>query len=176
MAHETLDITRLDALAAQMALPGLTRLLCETVDDGASIGFWAPLAAAEAEAYWRDVIADVDAGRRILLVARQGQAVMGSIQLEPAHKRNGAHRAEVQKLMVAPAARRQGIGRLLLSAIEDEARLAGRTLLTLDTERGSAAEQLYTQHGYVRVGVIPNYTVEADGSHLDTVIYYHHLT
>ncbi|HUY78611.1 MAG TPA: GNAT family N-acetyltransferase [Ktedonobacterales bacterium] len=176
MAHHALDITRLDAVEAQALLPGLIHLLRETVESGASIGFWSPLAEATAAEYWRDVIADVDADRRVLLVARQGQAIVGSVQLEPAHKRNGAHRAEVQKLMVTLAARRQGIGRTLLDAIEDEARLDGRTLLVLDTQRGSPAEALYAQHGYTRVGVIPGYTVEADGSHDDTVIFYRQLS
>ncbi len=175
MTQHPLDIARVDATAAQVLLPELIHLLRETVDDGASIGFWSPLTEAEAEHYWREVIADLDAGRRILLVARLGQAVVGSGQLEPAHKRNGAHRAEVQKLMVTPAARRRGIGRTLLSALEDEARLAGRTLLVLDTRRGDPSEQLYTQQGYIRVGVIPRYTIEPDGSHADTVIYYHQL-
>lgn len=172
----SLDISRLGAIEARALLSDMIRLLSETVDSGASIGFWPPLAAAEAEHYWRGVFADVDAGRRILLIARQGQAVIGSVQLEPAHKRNGAHRAEVQKLMVALAARRQGVGRALLGAIEDEARLAGRMLLVLDTIRGGAAETLYTQYGYTRVGVIPGYTVEADGSHDDTVVFYRQLT
>ena len=171
-----LEIMRLDDTHAQALLPDLVQLLRETVDAGASIGFWPPLAEAEAVDYWRTVIAEVADNQRILLVARQGQALVGSAQLEPAHKRNGAHRAEVQKLMVTPAARRQGIGRTLLAAIEDEARLAGRTLLVLDTRRGDSAALLYAQQGYRQVGAIPDYVIEVDGSYSDTIVFYKRLT
>jgi len=42
-------------------------------------------------------------------------------------------------------------------APEDVARAERRTLLTLDTWTGSAAEGLYRSLGYVVVGVIPRY-------------------
>jgi len=41
--------------------------------------------------------------------------------------------------------------------LEAVAQSEGRTLLTLDTWTGSAAEQLYRSLGYVTVGVIPRY-------------------
>lgn len=171
----SLDIARLDATQAQTLLPDLVHLLCATVGAGASIGFWPPLDEAEAARYWDGMIAEVEAGSRVLLVARQGQAVVGSIQLALARWPNARHRAEVQKLMVTPAARRQGIGRVLLGAIEDEARLVGRTLLVLDTRLGDAAETLYLKDGYTRLGEIPNYVSEVDGSQSATVVFHKQL-
>ena len=172
----SLDIARLDGAQAQTLLPDLIRLLCATVDAGASIGFWPPLEEAEAARYWDGMLAEVATGSRVLLVARQGQAVVGSIQLALARWPNARHRAEVQKLMVTPAARRQGIGQTLLGAIEDEARLAARTLLVLDTRLGDPAETLYAQHGYTRLGEIPNYVIEVDGSQNATVVFYKQLS
>ena len=61
------------------------------------------------------------------------------------------------KLLVHPTARRRGIARGLMLALEDVAREEGRTLLTLDTWTGSHAETLYRSLGYVTVGVIPRY-------------------
>ncbi len=171
----SLDIARLDASQAQTLLPDFIRLLCATVDAGASIGFWPPLAEDEAARYWDGMFAEVAAGSRVLLVARQGPAMVGSIPLALARWPNARHRAEVQKLMATPAARRQGSGRVLLGAIEDEARLVGRTLLVLDTRLGDAAETLYLQHGYARLGEIPNYVSEVDGSQSATVVFYRQL-
>jgi len=57
--------------------------------------------------------------------------------------------------------------------IEDQAREAGRTLLTLDTVTGAAAEPLYLSIGYTKVGVIPGYALRPDSAELDstTVMY-----
>ena len=70
---------------------------------------------------------------------------------------NQRHRAEVVKLLVHPDARRQGIARQLMIALETVARTEGRTLLTLDTWTGGYAESLYRSLGYVVVGVIPRF-------------------
>ena len=56
-----------------------------------------------------------------------------------------------------PDARRQGIARALMVAVEPLARSGGKTLLTLDTWTGGHAEVLYRSLGYVTVGVIPRY-------------------
>ena len=50
----------------------LISLLTQCVAGGASIGFLAPLARAEAEAYWAKVESDVRSGGKVLLVAREG--------------------------------------------------------------------------------------------------------
>lgn len=56
-----------------------------------------------------------------------------------------------------PDARRRGVARALMVALEPVALGEGRTLLTLDTWTGSAAEMLYRALGYVPAGVIPRY-------------------
>ena len=63
-----------------------------------------------------------------------------------------------------------------MEAIEQRARTSGFTLLTLDTKRGDAAEALYTNAGWTRVGVIPNYALNPDGTSCDTVVFYKQLT
>jgi ribosomal protein S18 acetylase RimI-like enzyme len=59
-------------------------------------------------------------------------------------------------------ARRRGLGTSLLRAAENEAQRIGRTLLTLDTETGSAAERLYTRLGWTKYREIPAYAMKAD--------------
>ena len=67
-------------------------------------------------------------------------------------------------MLVRGRARRQGLGAALLRAAEDEARRIGRTLLTLDTEAGSAGERLYTRLGWTKFGDVPGYAATADNS------------
>ena len=171
----TWAIERVEVAEAEATLPDLVRLLQDAVGSGASLGFWRPLGDSEAERYWRNVFADLREGRRILLIARQAGAVVGSVQLELVGKPNGRERAEVQKLMTLLTARRQGIGRALLTAIEGEALALGRTLLVLDTRTGDAAEMLYRRHGYTEVGCIPGFVVEPDGTRNATTIFYRRL-
>jgi ribosomal-protein-alanine N-acetyltransferase len=70
---------------------------------------------------------------------------------------------EVHVLNVATtaAARRRGVGRALMAASEDEGRLRGARLSTLEVRRSNApAIALYLALGYRQVGVRPNYYAE----------------
>jgi len=145
-------------------------LLQDAVDSGASVGFVPPLDDDAARRYWAGVRAAIGGGNRILLAAVEEGAVLGSVQLDLAAMPNAGHRAEVMKLMVHRAARRRGIGRALMRALEDAARRAGRRLIVLDTRPGDSAEQLYAALGYARGGVIPRYALSAAGT-LDATVY-----
>jgi ribosomal protein S18 acetylase RimI-like enzyme len=173
-------IEELDA-ADERAAPGhdidcLAEILRAVVYDGAGVSFVVPFSLEDARRFWVEkVLPGVRAGTRRLLVARDletsaeggtgrreaettgGERIVGTVQIDLATPPNQAHRAEVLKLLVDPAARRRGIARALMLAIEDVARSEGRTLLTLDTWTGSHAERLYRSLEYVTVGVIPRY-------------------
>lgn len=153
----------------------LIALLTACVDGGASIGFLAPLARAEAEAYWDRIIADLRGGHRVLLVVREagGRRIVGSAQLAGEARANGRHRGEVQKVMVLPAARRQGIASRLMEAVETHARSRGLTLLFLDTSDGRAgARAFYEALHYAYVGGIPGYALDPHGKPERNAIYY----
>ncbi len=170
-------IERLDGDTLAAVLPELVWLLRDAVEHGASVSFVRPLPAEGAERFWSDVAAGVAAGRRIVLGARRDGALVGTVQLELAAVANGAHRAEVQKLLVHSTARRRGVASALMAAIEDVARTAGRTLLVLDTLRGDAAEPLYRALGWTEVGVIPDFAILSDAprTYGDTIVFYKRL-
>lgn len=151
---------------------GLTELLRDAVDGGASVGFLPPLAPAQATEYWEGVIADLGRSGRALLVAREGGRLLGTVQLELSGKPNASHRAEAQKLLVHSAARRRGLGAALMAAIEDLARRRGRLLLVLDTLAGDDGERLYRRIGYQEAGRIPGYARGADGALHTTVLFF----
>lgn len=157
-------------------LEALIELLRDSVDSGASIGFLPPLPRPLSETYWRECFDDVAHGTRVVLVALDGERVIGSGQLALMTKPNSPHRAEVQKVLVHRDARRRGLGRALMERLETEALARGRTLLVLDTRRGDDAERLYTAMGWSRVGVIPRYVINGDGAFDDTVVFYKELT
>lgn len=145
----------------------LARLLVATVDDGASVGFLPPLSLGEAAAYWAGIPDD----HTILLVAERDGRIVGTVQGQLAPKANGHHRAEIARLLVDPAERRQGIGRQLMLAVEAELRAAGRWLVVLDTREGDPSNFLYHSLGYTIVGRIPDYALSASGEYHATNFY-----
>ncbi|MEI7554536.1 GNAT family N-acetyltransferase [Candidatus Chlorohelix sp.] len=165
-------IENIDIATALKVLPELIELLRDSVDSGASIGFWSPLQYETAFGYWQDIIKELEKGYRSLLVGYSHGKVVASAQLSFISKQNGSHRVELQKLMVHTKYRGLGYGRDILTASEAEAKTRECRLLFLDTRKGDAAEQLYIKQGYTCAGVIPQYIVEADGTFTDTVIYY----
>jgi GNAT superfamily N-acetyltransferase len=167
-----MDIQRLTSGNVTPALPKLAALLQNAVESGASIGFLTPFSHEDAMAYWQEVVPALQGTQRILLIAREGRDIAGTVQLDLAGRPNGSHRAEVAKLMVHTTHRGRGIAKALMNAIEHEARLAGRTTLILDTREGDPSEQLYLKLGYSRAGTIPEYARSSDGSLHTTVFMY----
>ena len=168
-------IRTLDAAEAQARAADLAAILEDCVEGNASVSFMAPLARATALAFWRKVADGVAAGGRILLVAEDGRGRwLGTVQLVLDLPENQPHRADLAKMLVIRDARRQGVGAALMQAAEAAARTAGRTLLVLDTA-SAEAERLYARAGWQRVGVIPDYALNPDGSFCDTVLYYRKL-
>jgi acetyltransferase len=151
-------------------LTSFIALLQDAVESGASVGFVPPLDHGDARAYWSGVKSALAGGNRILLAAIEHGDVLGSVQLDLPVMPNASHRAEVMKLMVHRTARRRGIGKALMLALEESARRSNRGLLVLDTRVGDAAEQLYVTLGYERAGVIPRYALSAAGT-LDATVY-----
>lgn len=160
------------ALAAREELAALLRACVEA---GASVSFMLPFSQAEAAAFWDGVIAAMRAGHRRLLVAREapGGPLRGTVHLALAQIPNQPHRAEVNKLLVHPAARRQGLARALMRAVEPLARQAGRSLLVLDTRQGDAAEPLYRALGYTCFGVVPGYALPPGGGAAEAAAFYY---
>jgi len=153
----------------------LAAILTEAVAEGAGLGFLAPVAPAEARAFVEDCARDVDAGARVVLVARLDGAVVGSAQLALCLRPNGTHRAECQKAMVATRARRHGVGRALMRAVSDAARAERRTLLYLDTFADQHARRFYEACGWTHAGDIPDFARTNDGALGATSFYYKRL-
>ncbi|WP_461196495.1 GNAT family N-acetyltransferase [Acinetobacter pittii] len=153
----------------------LLLLLEDSVNNGASLGFLAPVEKNEVLNYWREVNNKLAQGNSRLWIAIQEGKILGSVQLSLVSKKNGVHRAEVEKLMVLTTARKQGIATLLLNELENFSREKGLRLLVLDTREGDVSELLYSKIGFVRVGVIPTFALSSTGNYDGTAIYYKRL-
>jgi acetyltransferase len=173
MAAVSLSIEPLTAAGMDTERAALVGLLLDAVESGASIGFLPPLGDDEARSYWATVSMGLREGSRVVLAARDGElGLVGSAQLELGMRANATHRAEVTKVMVHRRARRRGVGRALMLALEAHARRLGRTTLILDTRQGDPSEVLYRAVGWTFAGAIPRYARSATGTLDATALYY----
>jgi len=167
-------IIELDGPAMEQRREGLAHILADSVAAGASISFILPFSYADAHLFWsRSVQPEVEAGNRVVFGALDEDQLLGTVQLITAMPANQSHRGEIAKLIVAPQARRLGIGRSLMSHALEYARLIGKSLVTLDTRTGDVAEPLYASLGFQVAGIIPDFAWDHDGKarHPTTYMY-----
>jgi len=165
---ETAVIERLALPADERDVRELAQLLVDAVDAGAAVSFLAPLSLERAEAWWRAALAS--SPPPLVLVARQGREIVGTVQLRPAWAPNQPHRGDVAKLIVHRKCRRSGLGERLMRALDELAAGAGLTLLTLDAKAGGDGERLYRRRGWTCAGTIPDYALDTDGKTLHATV------
>src|SRR5882724_2189399 len=156
-------------------IEGLSDVLIDCVEGGASVSFMLPMTRAKADAFWRSMSANVARGERVVLAAEDAAgAIVGTVQVILAQPENQPHRGDLAKMLVHRRARRRGIGAALLAAAERSALSAGKTLLVLDTASDDA-ERLYARQGWQRCGEIPNYALLPDGTPCATTYFFKSL-
>ena len=165
-------ITSLSRDEALAAVPQLGEVLIDCVDRGASVSFLPPLERERAAAFWESVANSIATEGTILLVARVGDRIAGTVQVQPAASPNQPHRADIAKILVHSDFRRRGLGAALMQAAEAHAVAAGKTLLVLDTQTGGDAERLYGRLEWQRVGEIPDFALLPDGTACATTFFY----
>ena len=160
---------------AEREIEGLSDVLIDCVEGGASVSFMLPMSRAKADAFWRSTAASVARGERVVLAAEDAAGtIVGTAQVILAQPENQPHRGDLAKMLVHRRARRRGVGAALLVAAERSALSAGKTLLVLDTASDDA-ERLYVRQGWQRCGEIPNYALWPDGRPCATTFFYKFL-
>jgi len=164
-------IRRLDAIG-ERDIQALCDVWIDCVEGGDSIGFMLPMTHEKAERFWRSAVASAQRGERVILVAEDAAGtIVGTVSAIWAEAENQPHRADIAKMQVHRRARRRGVGKLLLEAVERVAFEAGRTALVLDTASADA-ERLYARSGWQLCGVIPRYALMPDGAYCKTTVFY----
>jgi GNAT superfamily N-acetyltransferase len=168
---EAVRIRSLPAIG-ERELRGLSDVLIDCVEGGASVSFMLPMSRSKADTFWRRVADSAARGELVVLAAEDGQGkIVGTVQVIWAQPENQPHRGDLAKMLVHRRARRRGIGAALLAAAERAALDAGRTLLVLDTASDDA-ERLYERQGWQRCGRIPGYALMPDGAPCATTIFF----
>jgi GNAT superfamily N-acetyltransferase len=171
---DPIRIRLLDTIG-ERELAGLSDVLIDCVEGGASVSFMLPMTRAKADAFWRGASAAAARGERLVFAAEDAAGtIVGTVQIILAQPENQPHRADLAKMLVHRRARRRGLGAALLTAAEEGARRAGKTLLVLDTASDDA-ERLYARYGWQRCGEIPSYALWPDGRPCATTFFFKFL-
>lgn len=153
-------------------LTDLIELLTDAVDSGAPIGFLPPLSESEAKAYWLSVNDELNMNARQVLLVREDEKIVGSVQISMSPKANALHRCDVEKLMVHTQAREHGLGGILMQGVERVAAAMQRQLLVLEVKSDEVAFDMYVKLGYTPFGEVPNYTRSANGTLHNSTFFY----
>lgn len=165
-----MELLKLEKLGAYA--DGLMNLLCDCVDTGASVGFLPPMSELEARFYWTSVQEAVDANANLMLIVKDDDIILGSVQVSFSSKANALHRCEIEKLMVLSSARGTGVATMLMQGAETVAAAWQKQLITLDARTDDAAYHFYQKMGYIEAGVVPNFVKSASGNLENTSIFY----
>lgn len=164
-------IRRLQVIG-ERELRGLSEVLIDCVEGGASVSFMLPMTRQKAHAFWSKAAEGVARGERMVFAAEDGSGdIVGTVQVLLEQPENQPHRADISKMLVHRRARRHGVGAALLTAAEAGASSAGKTVLVLDTASDDA-ERLYRRQGWQYCGKIPNYALMPDGAFCATHVFY----
>lgn len=157
-------------------IQGLSDVLIDCVEGGASVSFMWPMTRAKAEAFWQKTADSLARGERLVLAAEDASGViLGTVQVVLEQPENQPHRGDLSKMLVHRQARRRGVGAALLVAAEQSALNAGKTLLVLDTANPDA-ERLYARYGWQACGVVPDFALYPDGRPCATTFFFKFLT
>lgn len=160
-----MEIIELDAAGVERHGDELAQLLLDAHDANMALGLAAPLTRDAAAGAWRTL-------NGVLLAAIEDGGVVGAVNLAPSSTPNGRHRAELQKLAVRADRRGGGIGAALLVAAVETARELGLRLLWLTTHADTRSDSFYVKRGWVRSGVIPEWSQTPDGRYAANAFFY----
>jgi GNAT superfamily N-acetyltransferase len=166
-----IQIRRLQVIGDR-EIQGLSEVLIDCVEGGASVSFMLPMTREKARAFWSKAAESVARGERMVFAAEDSSgAILGTVQVITDQPENQPHRADIAKMLVHRRARRLGLGAALLTAAEEAALSAGKTVLVLDTASDDA-ERLYRRQGWQYCGRIPDYALMPDGAFCATHIFF----
>lgn len=173
------DQSQLEIIDSALALSeadiqALVKLLRDSIDGGNSIGFLQSSSDGDLLEFWQSEISKLN-GDSFIVVARVEGLIAGCIIITREMRANGRHRGEFRKLMVHSAYQRRGIGSALERKGCDEAKRRGVSLLYLDSATGFLVESVYQAWGWTRVGSIPDYAANPDGTLVATTYFYKQL-
>lgn len=155
-ASASVEVIRAPESVSAQLQEQLAACWAETANTGGAVGFpWPPVTPDDVREAVADLVAQVNADRTILIVARDPDGLAGWVSLDRNDAPLVAHWATVRRLQTHPRARGRGIGSLLMRELARIARADGLQQLHLAVRGGMGLEDFYRRLGWHVVGAWP---------------------
>jgi ribosomal protein S18 acetylase RimI-like enzyme len=157
-AHVASDVRLrwVDHIDQRMA-DGILCLMNRVLARETTIGFPGPLDPPAGNILLSQLDADVAAGRRHVLIAEQGDLVVGQVIISPHHLPNCKHLVELSRGIIDPAYRGAGLALNAFQEIASKCEEIGGEVIYLDVRAGTLAAELWKSFGFVPFGQLPDY-------------------
>lgn len=142
---------------------------------GGAVGFGHDVERSEVDAAAERIADDIVAGSTLLLAARQGGRLVGTVRLEPGTDPVVRHRAMLKLLMVDPDLQRAGLGRRLVEACLAAGSAVGLEQVYLSARGKTGLEEYYPRLGWREVGRFPGGVRVSPGDDRDEIWYLYDL-
>lgn len=146
-------VDRVDQRMAERILCLMNRVL----ERETTIGFPGPLDSPAGNLLLSQLDADVAAGRRHVLIAEQGDLVVGQVIISPHHLPNCKHLVELSRGIIDPAYRGAGLAFNAFREIASKCEEIGGEVIYLDVRAGTLAAELWKSFGFIPFGHMPDY-------------------
>jgi acetyltransferase len=150
-----MKIVLLNAATLPFYREELASLLTESISLDEQPGFSENLTQQQAEDFFHDLRPAMHHNQLFLWIARDEKGLVGSVQLDLRGCTAQSRLARICRLLVIPAARRQGVGKQLIHAVEKTATALGIENLGIDIMAGTHAELFCRTQGYRCIRVTP---------------------
>jgi ribosomal protein S18 acetylase RimI-like enzyme len=141
----------------------VVRLVREVMAEGAALGWSGVPTEEQAAAWWRDLLAEVAAGRGAVSAAYDGGELVGLAEWRRYDLGPQTQNADLEKLLVARTGRGRGVGAALVEDQLAQARTAGVEVVTLQCRGNNhGAIRLYERLGFHEFGRLADFV--ASGS------------
>lgn len=138
-------------------LAAIVELIDCTREDGGTLGYAAPMSAAEEQAFARWLKAALHAREVHALLGSAGGYLKFFCLLTPSPMPNCRHRAELSKGVMHPGHRGRNLLPRVFRAIVRQAEQLGIEQLVLDVREGTRAHALWERFGFQTYGVLDDY-------------------
>jgi GNAT superfamily N-acetyltransferase len=136
----------------------ILRLMNRTLEEETTIGFPGPIEEETGLALMRQLHADVEAGRRHVLVAEKDGQIVGQLILTPNSVPNHHHMAELTRGTIDRSFRGGGLALRAFEEVVRKCEELGREVICLDVRAGTMAAMWWQHFGFKPFGLLSDYS------------------
>jgi Nicotianamine synthase protein/Acetyltransferase (GNAT) domain len=136
----------------------ILRLMNRTLEEETTIGFPGPIEEETGRGLMRQLHADVETGRRHVLVAEKGGLIVGQLILTPNSVPNHHHMVELTRGTIDRSFRGGGLALRAFEEVVRKCEELGREVICLDVRAGTMAAMWWQHFGFKPFGLLEDYS------------------